>query len=277
MLASLLIVFREVLEAGLIVGIILAAMRDVPGRLRWVGGAVCVGVAGACLLALFTGAIADAVNGAGEEVLNAAILLLAAAMLSWHVLWMSRHGRETARQMREAGRAAAQDRGRMMALCVAVAVAVLREGAEVVLFLYGIALSDTDAISLLLGGVLGLAAGGAVAFLLYRGLLAIPVGQMFAATNGLVSLIAAGMAGGAAALLATIGALPTLGDRVWDSSGVLPETSILGKTLHALVGYSDHPMGVQLIVFALVLGGLALAGRRLSRAAPAPSGRPAHT
>jgi len=100
MLASLLIVFREVIEAGLIVGIVLAATKGVAGRAIWVGYGVAGGVAGAGLVAAFAGRIAASFQGSGQEVFDASILLLAVLMLTWHNVWMAGHGRAMARDMK---------------------------------------------------------------------------------------------------------------------------------------------------------------------------------
>ena len=99
MLATLVIVFREVIEAGLIVGIVLAATQGVARRGLWVGYGITGGVLGACLVAAFAGELASLFEGSGQEVFNATILLLAVCMLTWHNVWMAGHGREMAREM----------------------------------------------------------------------------------------------------------------------------------------------------------------------------------
>lgn len=271
MLASLLIVFREVLEAGLIVGIVLAATRGLAGRSAWIAGGIVCGVAGAAVIAAFAGAISDAFSGTGQEVFNAAVLAIAVIMLGWHNLWMARHGREMAHQMKAMGVAVMAGRRSLAAVAIVVAAAVLREGAEVVLFLYGIAASEQDGWpELLLGGGFGLAGGGLVSWLLYRGLLAIPVGRLFDVTGWLTALMAAGMAGQAIVFLVQANLLPAWDDAIWDTSSLLPESSLVGRALKALVGYSDRPMGIQLAVYAAVLAVLLL-GSRLVREASAAS------
>ncbi len=254
MLASLLIVFREVLEAGLIVGIVLAATQGIAGRGRWIAGGIAAGVLGASLLAVFAGALSNALSGNGQEVFNATILLIAVLMLSWHIIWMASHGRELAREMKEVGRAVVRGERSLFAMSVVVAVAVLREGSEVVLFLYGIAASTRAGPGpLLFGGALGVLAGAAITWLLYRGLLAIPIGRLFSVTNVLVALLAAGMAGQAAAILAGADLIPAWGYQLWDTSWLLADDSMLGRALHALVGYSDRPMGVQVAAYLATL------------------------
>src|ERR1700742_4031988 len=106
MLATLLIVFREVIEAGLIVGIVMAATKGVPHRGLWVIYGVAAGVIGACLVAAFAGEIASLFQGSGQEFFDASILLLAVCMLTWHNVWMAGHGREMAREMKQIGSAA---------------------------------------------------------------------------------------------------------------------------------------------------------------------------
>jgi high-affinity iron transporter len=266
MLASLIIVFREVFEAGLIVGIVLAATRGILHRGAYIAGGIGAGVVAAALVALFAGALSDALAGRGQEVFNASILILAVLMLGWHNLWMASHGREMAREMKAMGQAVAVGDKSLLAMAVVVAVAVLREGAEVVLFLYGMAAGGNEGWgALLAGGLLGIALGAAVSFLLYRGLVAIPVGRMFTVTSWLIALVAAGMAGQAAAILAGADVIPAWGYELWDTSWLIPQDSILGRALHALVGYADRPMGVQLAVYLIVLAVLVVGARFIDR------------
>jgi high-affinity iron transporter len=253
-LATLIIVFREVLEAGLIVGIVLAATEGVARRGRWIAGGVALGVAGASILAVFAGALSNAFSGSGQEVFNAAVLMVAVVMLGVHITWMASHGRQMAHEMKAMGRAVMEGERSLMAMALVVGVAVLREGSEVVLFLYGVAASSHDgAPAMLAGGALGVAAGGAVSWLLYRGLVAISMRHLFKITNAMVALLAAGMAGQAAAILAGIDMIPTLGDQVWDTSNILRDDSLLGRALHAMIGYSDRPPGVQVFAFIATL------------------------
>ena len=267
MLASLLIVFREVLEAGLIVGIVLAATTGVPGRGRWVALGIVGGLVGAGVVALFADSLSNALSGIGHEAFTAGILLVAVAMLGWHNVWMARRGSEMAGEMTAVGRSVASGEKSLVALAVVVGVAVLREGAEVVLFLYGIvAASSESAAALGLGGALGVAAGGAVAYLLYRGLLVIPTRHLFATTNWLIALLAAGMAGQAVAILARADVLPMWGGEVWDTSAILPDSSWIGLALRTLVGYSDRPPGIQVATYVAVLALLIVLSRVLTQA-----------
>jgi high-affinity iron transporter len=266
MFVSLIIVFREAMEAGLIVGIVLAATEGVRGRGRWLAGGIAAGVAGASLVAAFAAALSDAFQGAGQEIFTAAILCFAVVMLGWHILWMSHHARAMAAELREVGQAVRLGQRSLAALAVVVAVAVMREGAEVVLFLYGIvAASHTAPPALVSGGVAGLALACATSWLLYRGLVIIPLHRLFQVTNGLIALLAAGMAGQAAAILHSADLLPGWGEQLWDTSFILADGSFLGRSLHALIGYSARPCGVQLAAWLATLLMLAVASRTLSR------------
>jgi high-affinity iron transporter len=254
MLAALIIVFREVFEAGLIVGIVLAVTGGVPHRNRWIGGGVLAGVLAACLVAAFAGALSQLFEGMGQELFNAAILGVAVIMLTWHNVWMARHGREIASEMRAVGQAVAEGDRPLAALSVVVGVAVLREGSEVALFLFGVAASDGgSALSLTIGGFLGLLLGAGVCLLTYFGLMRIPARALFATTTALITLLAAGMAAQAVAFLERANWLTSLDTVVWDSTWLLSETSLAGRALHTLIGYTDQPTQMQLLAYIAVI------------------------
>jgi|SRR5215469_6827303 len=253
MLATAIVVFREVIEAALIIAIVLGASRGIAGRDRWVMGGILLGLAGAGLVALFADVINGAFSGSGQELLNAGILLAAVAMLAWHNIWMSSHGRTLASEVREVGEAVQTGRRPLTALMVITLVAVMREGSEVVLFLWAIATGGSGAAGMLGGGLLGLVAGALVGLLLYRGLLKIPLRYFFNVTGWLVLLIASGLAAQAAGFLNQAGLLPPLGQGLWDSSRYLDQGSLTGQMLHVLVGYTARPMGIQLLFYTATL------------------------
>ena len=253
-LGSAIIVFREVLEAALVVGIVMAGSKGVAGRGLWVGSGATAGVLGAGVVAVFAGTIAAAAAGMGQELFNAAILFAAVGMLGWHCVWMGRHGRDIARHVSEVSNAVAAGNRPLYALAVVVGLAVVREGSEVVLFLYGIAAgSGAGALSLLLGGIVGLFSGAALGAILYFGLLRIPTRHLFAVTTWMIVLLAAGMASQGARFLVQADLLPALGRNIWNSSSMLSESSIPGRILHTLIGYDSSPSGIQLLFYAATL------------------------
>jgi high-affinity iron transporter len=274
MLGTGLLVFREVLEAALIVSIVFAATRGVPGRGGWVGGGIAAGVVGAIVVALFASSIAAAVSGMGQELFNASILLAAVLMIGWHAIWMASHGKELAAQMKSVGSAVQAGSRPLSALLIVVAIAVLREGSEVVLFLYGQAASGAGVVEIVGGIVLGVVGGVAVGFLLYFGLLGIPMRYFFSATNWLMLLLAAGLASQAARFLIQADILPALGNRVWDSSAILSDHSYIGQALHTLIGYDARPAGMQLLFYAVTAVAIAIGMRWWGQVSPTPQ-RPA--
>src|ERR1700693_1796651 len=249
MLGALIIVFREVIEAGLIVGIVMAATRGVAGRGRWVSFGIGAGVLGAAVVAIFASAISQAFAGSGQELFNASVLAIAVVMLMWHNAWMARHGREIAAEMKSIGTAVSEGAKPLTALAIVVGLAVLREGSEVVLFLYGIMAQGTSGAALLVGGVLGIAAGAAFTGLTYVGLLAIPTRYIFSVTSWLIALLAAGMAAQSVQFLNNAGVLVALDRTVWDTSWLLSDGSIFGRLLHTLIGYTERPTEMQLVVY----------------------------
>jgi high-affinity iron transporter len=275
LIAAAIIVLREVFEAALLIGIVLAATRAVPRRGAWVAGGIALGIVGSLVVAGFAERIASALEGFGQEMFNAGVLLAATAMLGWHNVWMKRHGADLARQMTAVGRDISGGAASLSVLLVVVGLAVLREGSEIVLFLYGIAAGGADAAQLWAGSALGLAAGVAIGWALYRGLVVIPPRYLFSVTSWLLLLLAAGMAAQAAGYLVQAGKLPALADPIWDTSAWLPQHSIPGQVLHALVGYSERPSGMQLVFFVAVVVGLSVAMKMMNR--PAPRNRPAAT
>ena len=269
MLGAAIIVFREVIEAGLIIGIVMAATRGVVSRGRWVNIGIIGGVLGAAVVAMFANVISEAFQGAGQELFNASVLGAAVIMLMWHNAWMARHGREIADEMRRVGTAVSEGARPLTALAVVVGLAVLREGSEVVLFLYGIMVSGTSVTSMLAGSALGIVAGAAFTALTYFGLLAIPNRHIFSVTSWLIALLAAGMAAQAVHFLNNAGWLVAFDRTVWDTSWLLSEGSVLGRFFHALIGYTERPTEMQLTVYAVTLLAM-FALTRLARPSPRP-------
>lgn len=249
MLAAALIVFREVLEAMLIISVVLAATKGVAQRLMHVLGGVGAGLAGSFLVAFFTGEITAAFEGNGQEYFQALIMFTVTGLLTWHIVWMQSHGRTMIDEMKRVGAQVVAGQKSMMVLAGVVALAVWREGSEVVLFMQGM-LSSHDSASILAGFTIGALGGLLVGAALYLGLVKMRVGVMFAATNILLTLIAAGMAARGAGKLIQMGALPPLVDPLWDTSAIVSEDSFIGSFMTALTGYIAQPSAMQLIFYA---------------------------
>ncbi|HEY9111904.1 MAG TPA: FTR1 family protein [Rhodanobacteraceae bacterium] len=268
MLGIALLVFREVLEAALIVTIVAAATRGVPRRAAFVGGGIALGVAGAIVVAICMGFIEGSLGGIGPEVFNAAVLLAAVVMLGWHVTWMSSHGKEMVQQMHRVTDSVKAGSSSIAILLAVVALAVLREGSEIVLFLYGMAAGGAGELGFLTGVPLGLAGGVAVGFALYFGLLRIPIRHFFSATNWMLVVLAAGLASSAAGFLIQANVLPAWGNQLWDTSWLLTNGSIVGQAVHILTGYEARPAGMQLVfwvvTFAILAAGMGVISLRVT-------------
>ena len=254
MLGSAVIIFREVLEAALIIGLILAVTRDIPGRTRFVFMGIAGGVGGAVLLALFGDWIAPLAEGMGVELLNASILLAAVVMLSWHLVWMKKHSYAISHHIKEMGSKIENGEQSISIIAFIIGLAILREGSEVVLFLFGLSAGGTSAISLLTGGFLGLFAGALAGVVVYFGLVRVPLASLFRLSGWLIMLLTAGLAAQASSFLVQADILPALGNQIWDTSQFLSEKSLLGQFLHILVGYVAQPMGIQLLVYLGTIG-----------------------
>lgn len=270
MFGTAIIVFREVLEASLIIGIVAAATHGVPGGKRWLAAGLVAGLAGSALVAAFTDVIGSFASGIGQELFNAIVLGIAVLMLAWHNIWMSSHGAELARSAHSVGGDIRDGRSECSVLMLIVGLAVLREGSETVLFLYGIAASENGQSSMLIGGVTGMVLGVAAGYSIYAGLLRVPLRWFFSATSILVLLLAAGMASQAARFLIQADLLPSLAAPVWDTSMALPENGVPGMLLHSLVGYDSRPAGMQLVFYIVVLTAIGF-GMWLAKRAHVPN------
>ncbi len=213
-------------------------------------------------------------SGSGQELFNAAILLTAVAMLTWHNAWMASHGRQLAHEVRAIGSAVTAGERPLVALAVVVGIAVLREGSEVVLFLYGVmAAGGTSVAGMFAGGLIGIATGAAFSALIYLGLLAVPAHRLFTVTTGLITLLAAGLAAQAVFFLQQANYLQGMATPVWDTSWLLDDDSIPGRLLHTLIGYTAMPDAAQLLAYALVIA-LMLALMRVARGRTSASRQP---
>lgn len=260
-----IIVFRETLEAALFVGIIAAATRGLLGRSWYLLGGVLVGAAGALALAAGAERISALADGIGQDLVNAAILSVALAMLIWHCVWVSNQGAQTAADARALGNSFERGQRKPWALLVVVALSVLREGAETVMFVAGYA-NGSGQTGTLAGAVAGVLLGTTVGLLLYIGLSRVPVRRMFTVTNLLVQLLAASIASQLARALAQAGLFNHWGQTLWDSSGWLSMDSPIGTVAHALAGYEAQPTGLQVAFYLLALFVMVTGSRWVKRA-----------
>ena len=254
MLGAAVIVFRETLEASLIIGIIAAVTRMLPTRNYSIAGGIMAGMLGALMVAALTAHIAEMAEGVGQELFSAAILGLATLMLAWHNIWMTRHGLQLSRAAKQLGQNVVAGKQAMSALCIVVALAILREGSETALFLYGLISAGAESlVTVASGGALGLVLGVAAGYGLYAGFVRIPVKYFFSATSVLILLLAAAMASQMARFLVQADLLPALIDPLWDTAWLLDNASLAGRVMHALAGYEARPSGMQAVFYLAVI------------------------
>lgn len=247
MIGAFIIVFREVVEAALVIGVVAAAVQGLHHRGRHIGLGILLGVAGSLAVAAGLGVISRLEGGRGQELFQAAILFAAGLMLIWHNLYMAEHGRELTQKLRTVGHDVMNGAAPVTMIVGVTAIAVVREGSEVALFLYALAAGGSKPVSLVGGGVLGLLAGAAVGYVLFLGLSRISVRRLFQMSGWIMLFIAAGMIGHAAMFLVSVGYLPALIEPVWDSSFLLSNSSLVGRSLSALAGYTSAPSLMQVL------------------------------
>ncbi len=269
MFGSALIVFRESLEAALLVGIIAASTRGLPGRNRWIALGVIAGIFGSLIVAELTESIADLFGGNGQEIFKATVLGVAVLMIGWHNIWMASHGKVMALKAKGMGSSIRSGQQELSAITIAIALTVLREGSEAALFLQGMLASTSgDKGVVLAGGALGLLAGASVGLVAYFGLLRVPLKRFFSVTGVLLLLLAAGLAGQMAKFLIQADLLPTLASPLWDTSWLISVQSWLGSALYMLLGYDDRPAGMQVVFYFATLMIIAAGTQWVRRASP---------
>jgi len=272
MISALIIVFREMLEMALVLGVLLAATRGMRMSRQWIGLGIGAGTVGALLFALFMEEIENSVNGDGEFLFNAAVLAIASLLIAWTVVWMSRYGRAMAEKMQRVGKSVMDGNAPRKALAVVAAVAVLREGGEAVFFLFGAAQTvNEDGTPVLMGAVLGILLGMATGYLIYRGLVRIPLRHLFGVIGWLLIVLAAGMASQSVENLVMVDVLPPLIDPLWNMSASLPQSGVPGEILHVMTGYSDQPSGMQVLAFATTLILMAVINQYLRSSSSTPA------
>lgn len=259
-----LIVFRETLEAALFVGIVAAATRSVANRTRWLTLGASLGVLGSLLLAAGMELISQWANGLGQDLVNASILAVALLMLAWHTIWVSAHAREMTQDAKRLGADAVQGTGTLWAIALAVALTVLREGAETVLFVAGLVTGSSEGVgAMMLGASLGLLLGVSVGWLIYSGLGQVQPRRLFAITNILILLLAGNLASQLARTLQQADWLHWLSESAWDSSSLLANDSLLGMLLHGVVGYDASPSQLQVLFYVLTAALIGLSARQI--------------
>lgn len=254
MLQIAIVVFREILEISLILGILTAATKEIPGRTKWILSGLTLGIAASLLLAFFTDKISESLDGMGQEFFNGLILISASVMIGWTVLWMQKHARSISGELKRLSNSVREGKKPLYILLVVVFLSVLRESAEVVLFTYSYYISGTEVSGIISGLFAGLILGSAVGFALYLGILKAFGKYFFIVTTWLLIFLSAGIASQGIGFWINAQITPSLGE--FDFSMILSQESFVGKFLHIFFGYIDQPAGAQLLAYFVTLAAL---------------------
>lgn len=257
------VVWRESLEAFLIAGILYAWLRanDDTGRGKralFAGLAAGVGLALALGWALVS--VQDELTGTALEAFQIGTLIVASALISQMVLWMRKHGRQIKSRL-HADLSSAAARSGFLGVAVVAALAIAREGAETVIFLYG--MSQEGGIgTMLIGAAVGIAAAALTAWLAARGLAKLNIALLLRLSSILLLVLASALLVSATDRMIGADWLPSLVDPVWDISGFVDDTTSSGKLLADMSGYRARPALTTLLVYAAYWATVAVAWRK---------------
>ncbi|MDD2885565.1 MAG: FTR1 family protein [Dechloromonas sp.] len=260
------VVWRESLEAFLIAGILYAWLQanDDSGRgRRALFGGLAAGVGLALLLGWALLGVQDGLSGDALEIFQTATLFIAAGLITQMVLWMKKNGRSIKSRL-HADLSAATDRAGALGVAVVAALAVAREGAETVIFLYGLA-QGGDLQALIVGALTGLAGAALTAWLAARSLARLNIALLLRLSSLLLLILASALLMAGVDRLLGAGWLPPLIDPLWDSSLLLDDTSKAGALLANLTGYRARPALSGLLIWTTYWGLVIAAHRRIAR------------
>ena len=240
---ALFIVWRESAEAMLVIGIVYAWLRRQPdaaiGR-RYLAIGVVAGLGLALLLAAAMLGVAHFLSGDALDGFQAGMMLVAAALIVQMVFWMRRHGRTLKRDLEVRMRRKA-DAANWWGLTVVVALAIGRETAETVVFLYGVGMAQMTWPTFLVVLIVGVFLAWLTFWLLQQGSRWFSWRAFFRFSEILLLLLAGGLLVGGLDKLIGMGVLPPIVDQMWDSTALLDDTSRFGGFVASLTGYRSQP------------------------------------
>lgn len=250
-----LVVFRECLEIALLLGIILAVTKQIEkSRIYIIAGSM-LGIVLAALFAFFTRTIAVSFSGMGDELFNAAIILLTVILITWTIVWMQGYGTKIKQNFNDLSEKIHKGDSSKIMLVLIVAATILREGMEIIILVYSISSVEViDGNSYLLGMIIGMVSGFLLGIVIYLGLIKLTKQKyIFRVSSVLLMLIAGGFAAEAAGILTSSGIIMALSDQLWDSSWIISDRSIYGKCLNIITGYIARPNGLQVLFYILTI------------------------
>jgi len=254
MLVAFLLFLREGLEASLIIGILMAVLRQLGQRDQIV--TVWLGVGMAIVASIGLGIVLYITAGAFQGFLltfKAITFLFAVIIMTWMTFWMQQHSRT----MKQELLAKASVAGSGLALALLAFSTVGREGVETVIFSLAF-IFQTDGLSFIIGGVLGTLVAVGLGVMVYGFGYRLNYRVFFRVMGLLLMVLAAGLLSNTIQSLQSVGWLPFM-EPLWNTGDMLSEVSGLGNILHTFLGYSDSPTLIQVVgylAYLLVAGGL---------------------
>ncbi len=249
MLVSLLLTFREGLEAALIVGIVFGYLRKIgqmqQGRMAWAG----VLVAGVLSAALAAGimAVGAELEGRAEQLFEGTTMMLAVVVLTWMIFWMRSQASQFKTSL-ESDVHKAVTGGAVWGLFVLTFIAVFREGLETALFI-GAAAFRSSAFDTLVGALIGLSVAFVIGYLIYASTVRLDMRLFFDVTSLLLLIFAAGLFMHGVHEFQEAGLLPEIIEKVWNTSALISKESLAGQFLRTLVGYTPTPSFVEVMAY----------------------------
>lgn len=274
MLPAYLLSLREGIEAALIIGIVLGALRQM--RRTELAPAVWLGTFSASALSLLAAVLLTnfglELEGAAEQVFEGVTMILAASLLTWMIFWMSRVARTLKSEIEADVHRAAFGAGKRAIFFVAF-LAILREGIELALFLTA-AVFATDAVQTILGAILGLGTAILLGWSIFAAIIRLDLRRFFQVTGILLILFAAGLIAHGVHEFNEVGWIPAVVEHVWDVNAIVDENSTFGQLLKALFGYNGNPSLTEMIAYFAYLAGVVLALRYSARKPEARAAQP---
>lgn len=258
MLPSFLLSLREGLEAALIIGIVLGALRKINrDDLRSVvwGGALIATII-SLIAAFILNILGASLEGSAEEIFEGITMFLAAGVLTWMIFWMQRRARTIKGDIEADVRLATMKTGKR-ALFLLAFLAVLREGVELALFLTATALAS-DSQQILGGALLGLGTAVLLGWALFATTIRLDLRRFFQVTGALLLLFAAGLVAHGVHEFNEVGWIPAIIEHLWDINYILDEESILGQILKALFGYNGNPSLTEVLAYCGYIAAIAI-------------------
>ena len=251
MLANALIGLREGLEAGLVVGILVAYLHKI-GRTD-VLPKLWIGIAGAITISLGIGAILTfgpyGLSSEAQEALGGSLSIVAVGLVTWMIFWMARHARHLKDELQS--QLAHAITGSAIGIVVLGVVSVGREGVETALFVWASITSSGSAVLGTIGAAIGLALSVVIAYLIYRGLVRINLSKFFLWTGAFLVVVAAGVFAYGIGDLQEAGWLPGEDAIAYNLSGLIPSTSWYGIVLSGVFNFSPEPSWARVIGWLL--------------------------